>query len=68
MRREDIGPLLSQVSDLLPEVDLADRAWTTGVILKRRRRRTAVVGVVLAIGIALVVAAAFAAGWLPVSG
>ncbi|TDD57834.1 hypothetical protein E1263_21745 [Kribbella antibiotica] len=68
MRREDIGPLLGQVSDDLPEVHLADRAWTTGVILKRRRRRTTVVGVLVALGIALVVAVAFAAGWLPVSG
>ena len=68
MRREDIGPLLRQVADDLPEVDLVDRAWTAGVILKRRRRRTTVVGVLLALGIALVVAAAFAAGWFPVSG
>ncbi|TDC17797.1 hypothetical protein [Kribbella albertanoniae] len=65
MRREDIGPMLSQVSDELPEVDLADRAWTTGVILKRRRRRTALVGVLLALGVALAVLAAFAYGWLP---
>ncbi|MFC9691607.1 hypothetical protein ACFTSF_23845 [Kribbella sp. NPDC056951] len=68
MRREDVGPLLSQVSDELPELDLADRAWTAGVILKRRRRRTTVVGVLLALGIALAVLAAFAYGWLPVSG
>ncbi|GAB3952247.1 hypothetical protein GCM10029976_090110 [Kribbella albertanoniae] len=57
--------MLSQVSDELPEVDLADRAWTTGVILKRRRRRTALVGVLLALGVALAVLAAFAYGWLP---
>ncbi len=65
MRREDIGPMLSQVSDELPDVDLADRAWTAGVILKRRRRRTALVGVLLALGVALAVLAAFAYGWLP---
>jgi len=64
MRREDIGPLLSQVSDDLPEVDLADRAWTAGATLKRRRRRTTVIGVLVALGIALAVAMAFASGWL----
>ncbi|MET7282951.1 hypothetical protein ABZS29_32280 [Kribbella sp. NPDC005582] len=64
MRREDIGPLLSQVSDDLPEVDLADRAWTAGTILRRRRRRTTIVGVLVAVGIALAVATAFASGWL----
>ncbi|MFK4089169.1 hypothetical protein ACI2LF_33965 [Kribbella sp. NPDC020789] len=62
MRREDVGPLLSQVSGELPEVNLADRAWTAGVILNRRRRRTALVGVLVAVGIALVVAVAFALG------
>ncbi|WP_405060496.1 hypothetical protein OG474_02345 [Kribbella sp. NBC_01505] len=63
MRREDVGPLLGQVAEQLPDVNLADKAWTTGVILKRRRRRTALVGMVLAVGIALVVAVAFAYGW-----
>jgi hypothetical protein len=67
MRREDIGPLLHQVSDDLPEVSLADPAWTAGVVLNRRRRRTAFVGVLLAVGIALAVLAAFAYGWLPVT-
>jgi CHASE2 domain-containing sensor protein len=68
MRREDIGPLLHQVSDDLPEVSLADRAWTTGVILNRRRRRTALAAVLVVVGIALAVVVAFAYGWLPVTG
>ena len=46
MRREDVQPLLLQAADELPEPELADAAWAAGVQASRRRRRTAVIGVI----------------------
>jgi hypothetical protein len=47
MRREDVPPLLFQVTDTLPEPDLADAAWAAGLRVRRRRRRTVLISVVL---------------------
>ncbi|GAA3133571.1 hypothetical protein JOF29_002335 [Kribbella aluminosa] len=55
MRREDVSPLLVQAGDLLPEVDLADAAWAAGLAVRRRQRRTVLLGVVVVL-VALIVA------------
>ncbi|GAA0614359.1 hypothetical protein [Kribbella sandramycini] len=67
-RREDVGPVLAEVADDLPEVDLADRAWLAGKIRRRRRRRATGAGVLAALVVGLIVALAFLSGWLPVTG
>ena len=56
MRREDVQPLLYQASDLLPEPDLADAAWASGLDTRRRRRRSVLAGVVIALLIAVIAA------------
>jgi hypothetical protein len=56
MRREDVRPLLYQAADLLPEPDLADAAWATGVETRRRRRRSVLIGLLAVLLIAAVAA------------
>jgi hypothetical protein len=57
MRREDIQPLLYQAGDRLPEPDLADTAWATGVETRRRQRRSVMIALlvtfVIAVGTAI---------------
>jgi hypothetical protein len=53
MRREDVQPLLLQAADQLPEPELADAAWTAGVRVSRRRRRTVVISVIAFIALAI---------------
>jgi hypothetical protein len=55
MRREDVPPLLFQVTDTLPEPDLADAAWAAGLRVRRRRRRTVLISMVLVLVALLVV-------------
>lgn len=54
MRREDVQPLLLQAGDQLPEPDLADAAWSGGLMLRRRTRRLVTLGVLVVL-VALVV-------------
>jgi hypothetical protein len=58
MRREDVQPLLYQAGDRLPEPDLADTAWATGVETRRRQRRN----VMIALLVTFVIAVATAIG------
>jgi hypothetical protein len=56
MRREDIQPLLYQAAGRLPEPDLADTAWATGLDSRRRRRRNILIALLAVIVIAVVAA------------
>ena len=62
MRREDVRPLLFQATDRLPEPDLADAAWTGGVTMQRRRRRSVYISLVAVLLIALVAVIVSAVG------
>lgn len=59
MRREDVQPLLSQAAGRLPEPDLADAAWAEGVAIRRRRRRSVLVGLVVVVLVAVIAAIGF---------
>ncbi|MEU4195952.1 hypothetical protein AB0E69_28895 [Kribbella sp. NPDC026611] len=54
MRREDVAPLLFRAADRLPEPDLADAAWAEGVAVRRRRRRSILIGLIAAVVVALI--------------
>jgi len=66
MRREEIRPLLEHVTDDLPEPDLADAAWSSGLNLRRKQRRsTAILVVVVALVVAAAIVAAAITGTRP---
>jgi hypothetical protein len=66
MRREEVRPLLERVTDDLPEPDLADAAWSGGLTLQRKQRRsTAIVVLVVALAVAAAVITAAVTGTRP---
>ena len=54
--------MLSQVSDRLPEPDLADAAWAAAVETRRRRRRSVLIGLLAALLIAVIAVIGVSAG------
>jgi hypothetical protein len=62
MRREDVRPLLLQAADRLPDPELADAAWAAGLAVRRRRRRTALIGVLVLIAALLVASIVISVG------
>jgi hypothetical protein len=59
VRREDVQPLLARAADRLPEPDLADAAWAEGLAIRRRRRRSVLVGLLVVVLVAVIAAIGF---------